>query len=152
MVSYAGVGSLLPRLGWMRMRRPPNPNPRSRWPTRTTTTTTRRRSRSFSSSSPLRAALDSPDVSLLADAARISLSPNEVREFEPKIMQVIDWFGQLQAVDLESIEPSLRANTEVDARTREDAPEAFDNREAIIAAVPSYEDPYIKVPRVLNKE
>lgn len=35
---------------------------------------------------------------------------------------------------------------------REDLPEIFGNREAMLAAAPSYEEPYIKVPKVLNKE
>ncbi|KAI3967478.1 hypothetical protein MKX01_012288 [Papaver californicum] len=92
-----------------------------------------------------------PDVSRLAQTARISLTPDEVEEFTPKIRQVIDWFGQLQAVDLQSTEPALRADTEGD-NLRHDVPETFDNREAILSAVPSYEEPYIKVPKILNKE
>ncbi|MCL7033859.1 hypothetical protein MKW94_004245 [Papaver nudicaule] len=60
-------------------------------------------------------------------------------------------FGQLQAVDLQSFEPALRADTEGD-NLRHDIPETFDNRGAILSAVPSYEDPYIKVPKILNKE
>uniref|UniRef100_A0A453LPU8 Glutamyl-tRNA amidotransferase subunit C n=1 Tax=Aegilops tauschii subsp. strangulata TaxID=200361 RepID=A0A453LPU8_AEGTS len=55
--------------------------------------------------------LEPPDLPRLANSARISLSPQEAEEFAPKIQQVVDWFGQLQAVDLESIEPSLRAGT-----------------------------------------
>ncbi|RVW52365.1 Glutamyl-tRNA(Gln) amidotransferase subunit C, chloroplastic/mitochondrial [Vitis vinifera] len=35
---------------------------------------------------------------------------------------------------------------------RDDSPETFENREAIIAAIPSYEEPYLKVPKVLNKD
>ncbi|KAJ1424917.1 Cullin repeat-like-containing domain superfamily [Sesbania bispinosa] len=38
-----------------------------------------------------------------------SIQPPDVEEFAPKIQQVIDWFGQLQDVDLQSIEPSIRA-------------------------------------------
>ncbi|XP_072989253.1 glutamyl-tRNA(Gln) amidotransferase subunit C, chloroplastic/mitochondrial isoform X1 [Typha latifolia] len=106
----------------------------------------------ISSSSTRCSALEPPDVPRLADAARISLSPQEVEEFAPKIRQVIDWFGQLQAVNLESVEPSLRASTEAADCSREDIPETFDNKEALIEALPSYDDPYIKVPRVLNKE
>lgn len=53
--------------------------------------------------------LEPPDLPRLAKSARISLSPEEAEEFSPKIQQVVDWFGQLQAVDLECIEPSLRA-------------------------------------------
>ncbi|KAK1270741.1 hypothetical protein QJS04_geneDACA012961 [Acorus gramineus] len=97
-------------------------------------------------------ALQPPDVPRLAETARISLSPKEVEEFAPKIRQVIDWFGQLQAVDLENIEPSLRADNEVGVDPRQDQPVEFENREAMLAAVPSYEDPYIKLPKVLNKE
>ncbi|MQL74612.1 hypothetical protein Taro_006968 [Colocasia esculenta] len=99
-----------------------------------------------------RAALEPPDVTRLADTARISLSSEEVEEFAPKIRQVVDWFGQLQAVNLENIDPALRADTDVNVNPREDVPETFENREAMLAAVPSYEDSYIKVPKVLNKE
>ncbi|KAJ4973085.1 hypothetical protein NE237_006259 [Protea cynaroides] len=91
------------------------------------------------------------DVPLLAEKARISLTSKEVEEFAPKIRQVIDWFGQLQVVDLQSIEPALRADTE-GGHLRNDAPGSFENREAMLAAVPSYEEPYIKIPRVLHKE
>ncbi|KAG5152605.1 hypothetical protein AAZX31_10G202700 [Glycine max] len=50
-----------------------------------------------------------PDLPRLAKTAQISLTPNEVEEIAPKIQQVIEWFGQLQGVDLESVEPSIRA-------------------------------------------
>ncbi|KAF4355790.1 hypothetical protein F8388_011975 [Cannabis sativa] len=95
--------------------------------------------------------LEPPDVSRLAQTARISLTPQEVEDFGPKIRQVVDWFGQLQAVDLQSVEPAIRADTEGD-NLRDDIPETFENREALIGAVPNFEDPYIKVPKVLNKE
>ncbi|RVW52462.1 Glutamyl-tRNA(Gln) amidotransferase subunit C, chloroplastic/mitochondrial [Vitis vinifera] len=67
----------------------------------------RNSTRSFST----RSALLPPDLPRLAETARISLTPHEVEEFAPKIRQVIDWFGQLQAVDLQSIEPSIRAGS-----------------------------------------
>ncbi|XVE97627.1 hypothetical protein REPUB_Repub03eG0035100 [Reevesia pubescens] len=35
--------------------------------------------------------LEPPDLPRLAETARISLAPNEVEEFAPKIRQVIDW-------------------------------------------------------------
>ncbi|KAI3758036.1 hypothetical protein L6452_05583 [Arctium lappa] len=95
--------------------------------------------------------LERPNVPRLAETARISLTAQEAEEFAPKIQQVVDWFGQLQDVDLQSIEPAIRADTEAGS-FREDSPETFDKREAMIAAVPSYEEPYIKVPKVLNKD
>ncbi|PKU64416.1 glutamyl-tRNA(Gln) amidotransferase subunit C, chloroplastic/mitochondrial [Dendrobium catenatum] len=103
-------------------------------------------------SAPRCSSLQPPDVPLLADAARISLSEKEVEDFAPKIRQVIDWFGQLQAVDLVSVQPSFRADTELNADLREDSPETFQNREAMLAEVPNYDSPYIKVPKVINKE
>ncbi|XP_062023857.1 glutamyl-tRNA(Gln) amidotransferase subunit C, chloroplastic/mitochondrial [Rosa rugosa] len=109
------------------------------------------RRRSFSAATTAGSSLEPLDVPRLAETARISLTPQEVEEFAPKIGQVMEWFGQLQAVDLESVEPSIRADTEGD-NFRADVPETVENRNAIIAAIPNYEEPYIKVPKVLNKE
>ncbi|KAG6489601.1 hypothetical protein ZIOFF_050876 [Zingiber officinale] len=103
-----------------------------------------RRMRLFSSYIVRGATFEPPDVSHLADSARISLAPGESYSYFR--------FGQLQAVDLESVEPSVRADAEVSMHKREDTPETFENREAIIRVAPSYDDPYIKVPKVLSKE
>lgn len=92
--------------------------------------------------------LEPPNVSHLAKTAHISLTPTEVEEFGPKIQQVIGWFGQLQGVDLQSVEPSIRADTE--NNLRDNTPETFDQRDTILASIPNYEEPYIKVPKVLN--
>ncbi|KAL1210282.1 Glutamyl-tRNA(Gln) amidotransferase subunit C, chloroplastic/mitochondrial [Cardamine amara subsp. amara] len=92
-----------------------------------------------------------PDVSSLAETARISLTPAEVEECETKIRRVIDWFGQLQQVDVNSVEPSIRAEME-GGNLREDAPETFENSESIRASIPSFEEAYLKVPKILNKE
>ncbi|KAL9688284.1 hypothetical protein QQ045_032704 [Rhodiola kirilowii] len=96
-------------------------------------------------------ARSAPDVRRLAETARITLTPAEVEEVGPKIQQVLDWFGQLQAVDLENVQPAIRADTEGD-NLRDDIPEVFKNRDEIIASFPSYEEPFIIVPKVLNKE
>ncbi|KAG2319556.1 hypothetical protein Bca4012_054204 [Brassica carinata] len=95
--------------------------------------------------------LQPPDVSRLAETARISVTPAEIEECGPKIRQVIDWFGQLQQVDVNSVEPAIRAEME-GGNLREDAPETFENRESIRASIPSFDEVYLKVPKVLNKE
>ncbi|XP_027367083.1 glutamyl-tRNA(Gln) amidotransferase subunit C, chloroplastic/mitochondrial [Abrus precatorius] len=105
--------------------------------------------RSFSSTTT-RSSLQPPDVSRLAKTAQISLTPDEVEEIAPKIQQVIDWFGQLQGVDVQSVEPSIRAETE--NNLRDNVPETFEHRDAMIDSVPSYEESYIKVPRVLSMD
>uniref|UniRef100_A0ACD6A3C3 Uncharacterized protein n=1 Tax=Avena sativa TaxID=4498 RepID=A0ACD6A3C3_AVESA len=146
----AAAASAIPRLRWAAP--PRHASSRAQW--------LLLRQRPLSSSpnvTPAAAAsgpgpLEPPDLPRLAKSARISLSQQEAEEFAPKIQQVVDWFGQLQAVDLESIEPSLRADTAVGSSLREDKAEPFANRDAIIEALPSFDDPYIKVPRVLNSE
>ncbi|KAL8063260.1 hypothetical protein ABFX02_01G016900 [Erythranthe guttata] len=95
--------------------------------------------------------LEPPDVPRLAETARISLTPQQVEDFAPRIRKVVEWFGQLQAVDLQSIEPAIRADTEGD-NLRDDVPAIFNTRDAMIAAVPTFEDSYVKVPKVLNKK
>ncbi|KAJ4871171.1 hypothetical protein Rs2_47207 [Raphanus sativus] len=102
--------------------------------------------RSFSSDTN-----SSPDISRLAETARISLTSAEIEECEPKIRQVIDWFGQLQHVDVNSVEPAIRAEME-GGSLREDAPETFENRDSIRASIPSFDETYLKVPKVVNKE
>ncbi|EOA17575.1 hypothetical protein CARUB_v10005935mg [Capsella rubella] len=75
--------------------------------------------------------LQPPDVSRLAETARISLTPAEIEECETKIRRVIDWFGQLQQVDVNSVEPAIRAEMD-GGNLREDSPETFENRFALI--------------------
>ncbi|KAG0478766.1 hypothetical protein HPP92_013485 [Vanilla planifolia] len=103
-------------------------------------------------SEPRCSSLQPPDVQLLADAARISLSPKEMEAFAPKVHQVVNWFGQLQAIDLQNIEPSVRADTDLSKDLREDLPESFGDREAILSEIPNYDEPFVKVPKVINKE
>ncbi|KDO79942.1 hypothetical protein CISIN_1g031606mg [Citrus sinensis] len=69
------------------------------------------------STTTTRSSLEPPDVPRLAQTARISLTPHEVEEFAPKIRQVIDWFGQLQDVDLDSVDPALRAGSKREKNT-----------------------------------
>ncbi|KAL6009900.1 hypothetical protein ACLOJK_000331 [Asimina triloba] len=108
----------------------------------------------------IRCSLEPPDVPRLADTARISLSPKEVGELSHSnslalsalpshLIRVAEffwdscsgtvvltvsctgnWFGQLQAVDLESIEPTLRADAEVDDNLRPDSAVTFENKAA----------------------
>ncbi|KAG7024605.1 Glutamyl-tRNA(Gln) amidotransferase subunit C, chloroplastic/mitochondrial [Cucurbita argyrosperma subsp. argyrosperma] len=93
------------------------------------------RIRKCSTASGIMASLQPPDVLRLAETARISLTPGEVEELAPKIGQV--WAA-----------PDNTGGV----NQRNDAPETFENREAMIRAVPAFDEPYIKVPKVLNKD
>jgi len=93
---------------------------------------------------------EAPDVVQLAAKAKISLTPKEVEDYGPKIGQVIDWFGQLQGVNLENVEPAIRADTNKLSNLRPDEPIIYEDRDEMIAAVPMLEEPFIKVPKILK--
>ncbi|CAL1360588.1 unnamed protein product [Linum trigynum] len=94
---------------------------------------------------------EAPDVRRLAKTARISLTEQE--EFGPKIQQVIDWFGQLQGVDLNQVEPGMiDRKAEEGVNLRDDVPVTFPKTDAIIEGLPSYDEPYVRVPKVFHKD
>ena len=69
-----------------------------------------------------------PDVRRLAQMAHIEVTDQEVAEWGPKIESIVQWFGQLQNVDLEGVPPALRADVDGSNAFREDAPREFANR------------------------
>ncbi|GER32538.1 aspartyl/glutamyl-tRNA(Asn/Gln) amidotransferasesubunit C [Striga asiatica] len=96
-----------------------------------------------------RSSLEPSDVARLAETARISLTPQQVEEFGPKIRQLVKIVSRQQQFDYGVVFFGCHTET---SNLRNDEPEIFRNRDAIIAAVPTYDEPYIKVPKVLNKE
>ncbi|KAI5084282.1 hypothetical protein GOP47_0000451 [Adiantum capillus-veneris] len=91
------------------------------------------------------------DVLQLAQKACITLTPQEVEDFQPKLQQLVGWFGQLQEVDLDSVLPAVRADNLSQRPLREDVPTPFEERDAIFAAVPETEGPFVKVPKILKE-
>ncbi|RRT72890.1 hypothetical protein B296_00012048 [Ensete ventricosum] len=67
----------------------------------------RTKPRPYSSSLARCAAPEPPDVSRLADTARISLTPEEVEQFAPKIRQVIDWYARSPSDCLDNFRLSI---------------------------------------------
>ena len=51
-----------------------------------------------------------------------------MKDWAPKIEGIVDWFGQLQEVDVEGVPPALRAEVDSDNCLREDEPRHYDNR------------------------
>ncbi|KAK9827978.1 hypothetical protein WJX81_003879 [Elliptochloris bilobata] len=80
--------------------------------------------------------------------AQISVTDEEVREWGPKLEQIVDWFDQLQAVDVEGVPPATRADLTEENLLRPDMPRTFDNREDMMAEVPDREGPFVKVPKI----
>jgi aspartyl/glutamyl-tRNA(Asn/Gln) amidotransferase C subunit len=72
----------------------------------------------------------------------------QVKDWEPKLNSITDWFGQLQAIDLDNVAPLLRAPSSNENRTRPDVIVANVLSETFLDTVPDREGPFIKVPKI----
>lgn len=67
----------------------------------------------------------------LAQLAQVGVSEQEAAEWGPKIAGIVEWFGQLQQVDLEGVPPAVRADIGDANLLRPDQPRDFENRQVI---------------------
>jgi Asp-tRNA(Asn)/Glu-tRNA(Gln) amidotransferase C subunit len=74
------------------------------------------------------AAVQPPDVRKLAKMAQLEVTDAEVAEWGPKIERIVEWFGQLQQIDLEGVPPALRADVDDGDFLRDDVEVEFANR------------------------
>lgn len=93
--------------------------------------------------------LPPPDLPKLAEMARIGATSDELKEWKPQVEEIIAWFDQLQAVDLDDVSPQLRAiqNTEV-SKLRRDESEDYPNVDALMKQIPDKENGFLKVPKI----
>lgn len=91
--------------------------------------------------------VDPPDVQRLAQLAQVGVSEVEAAEWAPKIAGIVEWFGQLQAVDVEGVPPALRADVDAAASLRPDLPQPFENRGEMLEQVPQMDGPFVLVPK-----
>ena len=76
-------------------------------------------------------------------------------DWGPKIEAIVDWFGQLQAVDVEGVPPALRADTAdgdgADAHgmpLRADEARRYPDQAAMLEQVPDREGAFVRVPKI----
>ncbi|CAL8467016.1 g6552 [Coccomyxa elongata] len=81
--------------------------------------------------------------------AHISVTDEEVKEWEPQLQQIVSWFNQLQAVHVEGVPPAVRIDMEGENVLRPDMPVQYEAREAIFSQVPETEGEFVKVPKIL---
>ncbi|KXZ42805.1 hypothetical protein GPECTOR_117g370 [Gonium pectorale] len=104
---------------------------------------------------PLHAAADGPaatakpNIADLAKMSQISVSEQEAADWAPKINSVLDWFGQLQSVDVAGVTPAIHAYSEGN-RLRPDEPRAYAARAELLAAAPQTEGTYVRVPKTAS--
>eukprot|EP00241_Pyramimonas_parkeae_P008637 CAMPEP_0114231842 /NCGR_PEP_ID=MMETSP0058-20121206/4275_1 /TAXON_ID=36894 /ORGANISM="Pyramimonas parkeae, CCMP726" /LENGTH=85 /DNA_ID=CAMNT_0001343249 /DNA_START=257 /DNA_END=514 /DNA_ORIENTATION=+ len=81
--------------------------------------------------------------------ARLSVSEEEIQEWTPMLENIASWFDQLNAIDVEGVEPLLRAS-ENGNTFRADQDTAFLLRSELVALT-EMEDNYVKVPKVMGE-
>lgn len=88
-----------------------------------------------------------PDVKELAKMAQIAVSDKEAEEWQPKINSVIDWFGQLQQVDVTGVTPAIHGGSEA-SQLRADSPTLHEARAELVAMAPGLDQGYVRVPKI----
>lgn len=89
-----------------------------------------------------------PDVRELARLAHISVTDQEVAEWGPKIEGIVEWFGQLQGVDVEGVPPALRADLEAAPALRPDVVTRQVAGSDLLQQAADREGPFVRVPKI----
>lgn len=89
-----------------------------------------------------------PDVRELARLAHISVTDQEVADWGPKIEGIVEWFGQLQGVDVEGVPPALRADVEAAPALRPDVVTRHVAGSDLLQQAADREGPFVRVPKI----
>ena len=72
----------------------------------------------------------------------------QVAEWGPKLEGIVEWFGQLQEVDVEGVPPALRADVEGQSSLRADQPRRYAGQEEMLQQAPDREGAFVRVPKI----
>eukprot|EP00887_Chlorella_sp_A99_P006775 scaffold2.g6775.t1 len=92
--------------------------------------------------------LEPPDVPALARLAQIGATEEEVADWQPKIASIVEWFGQLQEIDVQGVPPALRADVEGDSRLRPDEPARSPQQQELLQQAAERQGAFVKVPKI----
>jgi len=89
------------------------------------------------------------DVAYVARLARLALTPDEIRAFEPQLQQIVAYVRQMSRLDLSGIEPTSHAHP-VQNVFRADVVKDSLPLEAVLANAPSHAGDQFIVPKILE--
>ena len=95
--------------------------------------------------------IDREQVRKVAHLARLELTSEEEELFTTQLGSILDYFEQLNELDVEKIQPTTRA-IDVSNVTRQDKLQPYPDREEILQGAPEQEGEYFKVPKIINQE
>ena len=87
------------------------------------------------------------DVERICRLAKINLQEDEKEIISKQFEDIVNWVKELENVDTSDIKPFF---LEKEASLRDDNPEVFKNRDAILKNFPSREFDFVKVKRVIE--
>ena len=89
------------------------------------------------------------DVEYIAELARLELTGQEKSLYAGQLKNILSWMEELNSADTSGIEPTAHI-LGLENVLREDKPEPFPDREAILKNAPQREGDYVKVPKVIE--
>ena len=95
------------------------------------------------------AKLTRDDVLKLAGLAKLELSEDEVNKFTLEISEILGYVDQLQAVDVEGLEPTYQLTGLSNVMRPDEIVDYKIERSELMKNLPAEEDGQIKVKRVL---
>lgn len=94
---------------------------------------------------------DSPiDIEYLARLARLDLSEEEKQTLAPQLEEIIAFVDQLQAVDVEGVEPTAHGNPRFNV-WREDRATPPMDRDKLLQNAPAQREGQVVVPKVIEE-
>jgi len=94
--------------------------------------------------------LQKSEVEKVARLSRIALREGELQLFGEQLSRILDYFGQLNQLDTESVEPLSHALAVANV-FRKDEPHESLPAGAVLAGAPQRTESSFKVPRVLDE-
>ena len=93
--------------------------------------------------------VDLATVRRIAHLARIKVSEEEVAHLQSELNAILDFVGELSAVDVEGVEP-MTSVMPMQMKKRSDVVTDGQMAEKIVANAPASEDHYFMVPKVVE--
>ncbi|NJD78710.1 MAG: Asp-tRNA(Asn)/Glu-tRNA(Gln) amidotransferase subunit GatC [Candidatus Methanoperedens sp.] len=88
------------------------------------------------------------DLEHIGWLARIELSEDDKDKYTPKLNSVLDYFGELDKVDTEGVQPTYHV-LPMSNVFREDSPAKSLSQEEALSNAPKKQDGFFKAPRMM---
>jgi aspartyl-tRNA(Asn)/glutamyl-tRNA(Gln) amidotransferase subunit C len=93
--------------------------------------------------------IDAKVVHDVAALSRLRVDPSDEGRFVAELQSILTYVEQLQALDVDGIEPTSQVGAGVTTKLREDRVVPSDVREEALAQAPDRDGDYFRVPKVV---